>query len=784
MSFSIDEWFVVALARTIRDREVVFHGFGSPCAQVAMHVARHTHAREMLLVEGATYAVNPDPPFIPPTGNDESLQQRRRLPHALRGVLRRRSAAATSTGCSSPAARSTPTATPTSRPSGRWSRPKVKLGGGGRRLQPGRHHRPPHAVDHPASLGARAGRATATSSPTWGTAPPRARAPSWDSPAAGRSGWSPSSACSTTTATVGPGCAQVFPDVSLDEVRAATGFELRVAADLRPRLAAQRRRAGRAAGRRPARGAPRRSSPPTSCAARSPMARERTARAERPRRGVRAAPGRAGRGVRPAGADRRAVQAQPGRAFPARSYRSPPPPPRSAGARPTRRWPPSRATSTWPWSSVPAPAVPEVIRDAAAKGVPAAIVIAGGFAEIGSPRAPACRTSWSPRPAPGASGSSGPTASACRTATCRSTRRWPAGAPPGAGGSALVTQSGAYGMAIHTLGPRRADPLRQGLRRGQQGRHRRRRAGALPRPTTPPAAPLLLPGVVARRPGVLRGGPRASRRRKPVIVAKTGRSAAGVRAARSAHRRPRRQRADAGGPPFDQAGVILARSGLEMMDAARGARRAAACRRGPGSASSPTPAVPASSWPTSSPTRASTCRSCRPGSRTSCGRCCRPSPAREPGRHDAGVEPVRRAVPAAHRTPGPVGRGRRRRARCCSSGRPSTSGSPSRVRDAVARLRADGVPVPVYVCWVAPRAARTNADLLQDAGVPCFEWPERTARALGHAARYARVRGPHRQPTRARRPEPEDRHPAGRAPRARRWALTCCGQPASPWSSP
>jgi glutaconate CoA-transferase subunit B len=74
LSFSIDEWFVVTLARTIRDREAVFHGFGSPCAQVAMHVARRTHARDMLLVEGATYAVNPDPEFIPPTGNDLALQ--------------------------------------------------------------------------------------------------------------------------------------------------------------------------------------------------------------------------------------------------------------------------------------------------------------------------------------------------------------------------------------------------------------------------------------------------------------------------------------------------------------------------------------------------------------------------------------------------------------------------------------------------------------------------------------------------------------------------------------
>ncbi|HEX3827373.1 MAG TPA: CoA-transferase [Sporichthyaceae bacterium] len=73
-TFGLDEWFVVALARTIRDRETVFHGFGSPCAQVAMHLARRTHAPDMLLVEGATYAVNPEPLFIPPTGNDLSLQ--------------------------------------------------------------------------------------------------------------------------------------------------------------------------------------------------------------------------------------------------------------------------------------------------------------------------------------------------------------------------------------------------------------------------------------------------------------------------------------------------------------------------------------------------------------------------------------------------------------------------------------------------------------------------------------------------------------------------------------
>ena len=82
MSWTIDEWFVVALARTIRPAETVFHGFGSPCAQVAMHVARRTHARDMTLVEGAMYAINPDPLFIPPTSNDASL--RRGAPYSMR----------------------------------------------------------------------------------------------------------------------------------------------------------------------------------------------------------------------------------------------------------------------------------------------------------------------------------------------------------------------------------------------------------------------------------------------------------------------------------------------------------------------------------------------------------------------------------------------------------------------------------------------------------------------------------------------------------------------------
>ena len=56
------------------------------------------------------------------------------------------------------------------------------------------------------------------------------------------------------------------------------------------------------------------------------------------------------------------------------------------------------------------------------------------------------------------------------------------------------------------------------------------------------------------------------------------------------------------------------------------------------------------------------------------------------------------------------------------------------VRDAAERLRADTVPVPVYVCWVAPRAAEEHAGA-EGCGVPCFAWPARTAEAVGVAVR-------------------------------------------------
>jgi glutaconate CoA-transferase subunit B len=230
MSWTIDEWFVIALARTIRPRETVFHGFGSPCAQVAMHVARRSHAPDMTLVEGAMYAVNPDPPFIPPTSNDASLSRgaaysmrfEEFFDAAVRGDVDRMFL---SGGQIDGFGNTNVTAI------GPAGRPKVKLGGGGGgcnlsatigalTLWTTRHRSGRTLVEscdfitdigHRTPLGGRAELGFTGGGPQWLVTElgvfdfrdGRAR------------------------------LVQVFPDVSVADVRAATSFPLEVAGDLR-----------------------------------------------------------------------------------------------------------------------------------------------------------------------------------------------------------------------------------------------------------------------------------------------------------------------------------------------------------------------------------------------------------------------------------------------------------------------------------------------------------------------------------------------------------------------
>ncbi|WP_020562010.1 CoA-transferase subunit beta [Methylosarcina fibrata] len=70
---TLGELMIYQLAQTVEDGILVFHGFGSPLVQIALHLAKRTHAPHTVLVAGATYGVNPKPLFITPTSNDWAL---------------------------------------------------------------------------------------------------------------------------------------------------------------------------------------------------------------------------------------------------------------------------------------------------------------------------------------------------------------------------------------------------------------------------------------------------------------------------------------------------------------------------------------------------------------------------------------------------------------------------------------------------------------------------------------------------------------------------------------
>ncbi|MGZ8217372.1 CoA-transferase subunit beta [Methylomagnum sp.] len=72
---TLGEALVYQIARTIEDGVLAFHGFGSPLVQLALHLAKRTHAPRLALVAGATYGVNPSPPFLTPTSNDWAMNR-------------------------------------------------------------------------------------------------------------------------------------------------------------------------------------------------------------------------------------------------------------------------------------------------------------------------------------------------------------------------------------------------------------------------------------------------------------------------------------------------------------------------------------------------------------------------------------------------------------------------------------------------------------------------------------------------------------------------------------
>jgi len=385
---------------------------------------------------------------------------------------------------------------------------------------------------------------------------------------------------------------------------------------------------------------------------------------------------------------------------------------------------------------VPAAAVPAVIHDAGAKGVSAAIVISGGFAEAGPE---GVRLHYQLMTAAHAGGVRivGPNCFGVQNCDLPLNASLAAGTPRGGGGISLVTQSGAYGMAIHSLGLDEQIRFAKVYAAGNKADIGD--AELLRYLADDPASRTLCFFLESLPDGrAFFEAARRVTRRKPVIVAKTGRSVAGVRAAWS-HTAGLAGSERVWRAAFEQAGVILAHSGLEMMDVARAldaqpppaGRRVAVITNsgGTGVELADLLADEGLEVPELSAMVQDELRPLLP-------------PFASPS-NPVDITPVWSRFAELY----PLLVDRLARSGEVDAVVPvllHRSASDERVAagvlNAVARLRADGVLVPVYVCWVAPRASRPNADLLQSGGVPCFEWPERTARALGHAARYREAR--------------------------------------------
>ena len=407
--------------------------------------------------------------------------------------------------------------------------------------------------------------------------------------------------------------------------------------------------------------------------------------------------------------------------------------------------------------AVPARAAPLVARQAAAKGVGAMVVLSAGFAETG-PEGAALQEELGR--AAGGVRVAGPNCfgvlNPARGLNASLTGVDPVSRP---GNIALVTQTGAYGMALHTRA--RDDRIRFGkiYASGNKldiGDHEV--VDYLGDDPDTRVICLLLESIPAGR--ELAEAVRRVAPDKPVIVFKTGVSQDGARAALShtgslaADQRLYRA-------ALRQAGAMVVDSGLEMLDAAqvlssgsrpRG-RRAAIITNSGGMGveladllSSQGVRVP----PLSEPLREKIASRLPPFAAAGNPVDITPVWSRFAELYPWLIGELARSGEVDLVIPVLLERAAADRETLAA------------IADTVRRLRAEGSPIPVYACWAGPRAVRPNADPLQEEGLPCLEWPERTARAAGAAVRFALRDLPRPAPSSS--PPPSPAYPPGPLP--------------------
>ena len=375
----------------------------------------------------------------------------------------------------------------------------------------------------------------------------------------------------------------------------------------------------------------------------------------------------------------------------------------------------------------PAATVPDIIRSADRK-VSAVVVLSAGFAETGPDGAKLQAEAVAAARAGGVR-LVGPNCFGVQNADLPLNASIAAGTPRGGGGVSIVTQSGSYGMAVHALGQDEGLRVAKVFAAGNKADITDAEVLAyLRQDQETRVICLILESITDAR----RFFAEACRTTpvKPVIAVVGGRTGAGQRAAVS-HTAALAADEAVRDAALRQAGVVRVRTGLQVLDAARAlsgqpmprGRRVAVVTNsgGTGVELADLLADEGLQVPELSPALQEELRALLPGYASAVNPVdMTPAWSLFATVYPAAIELLARSGEIDVVVPVLLQR----------SASPEVAVA---VRDAVARLRADGITVPVYVCWVAPRSADAHTGVLQEAGIPCFAWPQRTAQAVGVA---------------------------------------------------
>src|SRR5437588_1924639 len=384
--------------------------------------------------------------------------------------------------------------------------------------------------------------------------------------------------------------------------------------------------------------------------------------------------------------------------------------------------------------ALPPEACVEAMRDCAQAGTQVALVLSGGFAEVG-PEGQARQDALLAAARAGGVRLIGPNCFGLYNCNLGLNASMGLGLPPKGGSISLVTQSGAYGMAIFDLAQQRHLRFAKILSHGNKADLTDHEIFNYFEQDDETRVRCIFLESVSDGHAFYEALVRVAQR-KPVVIAKTGRSSAGRRAAAS-HTAALTGDTTAFVTAVRQAGAILAESGLEMVDIAEalsrqplpsgrrvaiitnsgrtGVELADMCER----VGLSVPELPEDTQARISPLIPAYASPRTPVDVT-------PAWARFPEMYAGSIEALYACNEVDIIIPILLQRSALMRENV------------EAVSEAVLRCqREPGLAKPTYVCWVVGREGDENQAILQEAGIPVYEWPERTARTAAAIAAYS-----------------------------------------------